>query len=151
MDSELFDAAVECLGIHPQAVKRNGEWVYRTEWQEGWNTAVIKLLHRTNQLRDWYIKLTTDQAKAFVELLREDVLFIKIDSNITCLLAMNDTFGYGEAYAEIVPFEALPLLLSIYREFGTSGLIAWVSMQTQYEPIAELRNDKYYAALKTLL
>lgn len=50
-NTPLWIKAVDELGIYPASVTVKGETITRTEFQNGWNEALIKLVHKINQYK----------------------------------------------------------------------------------------------------
>lgn len=151
MEDILFDAARDSLGVYPQATKRGDAWEYRTEWQEGWNAAIFKLLEQYAAIQSWCATLSPFLLSALVELLKADAMALNVGSDtVQCYLIMNDVWGYATADAEEVPTEELPHVAALWRMYGWDGLIAWAARQSGQEPIKERLTEGYRKAVLSL-
>lgn len=147
--SDLLYAAHETLGIYPQVrIFSDGTRTESTPWEEGWNAALIGLFERYHCLLLWIDTLPVAVVEAVRFLLAEDVLIIRInkDNAIWCQIYMNDTFDYATAEAEEVTPDQLPELAHLYRTYGYSGLVAWVSLRRNLLPLRERQTESYHAA-----
>ena len=62
------------------------------------------------------------------------------------LINLSDTFGYACADAErLAPGQAHEVR-AYYEEYGWSGVIAWVSVKRNQEPLEELKTPEYLKA-----
>ena len=66
-----------------------------------------------------------------------------------CVL-LNDTFAYATADAERVTDDQLDTLITVERQFGNSGVIAWAAQVRGSEPLEPYRTENYRAAREWL-
>lgn len=152
MKNMALDMSIDSIGIYPQATKRGDEWQYRTEWQEGWNAAVLALFQRHKWLTEWLTSLEPDALTAITELFEHDALFVWVNNGaVTCALNMNDTFGYATADCEEVPMEDVQTVARLWRDFGAAGMTAWAAVRRGDEPIEPRQTERYHAARKLLV
>ena len=61
----------------------------------------------------------------------------------------SDSFSYG-ADAEPVDETSVDLVTKMFKEFGTSGVLAWVSWRRGQEALKEVQTDVFNMALEEL-
>lgn len=152
--TELYDAALESLGIYPAArrIEGDAEWRYRTDWENGWNDAIIALLQNHKALFTWIKSLREYEADALLYLLQHDAIVLTLsrtEDKVNMFVPMNDVFGYAEADAE--PFKSVDTLTQLqvlHRKFGWDGLIAWAAFKRNEHPIPERCTQTYRDALR---
>ena len=66
-----------------------------------------------------------------------------------CVL-LNDTFAYATADAERVTDDQLDTLITVERQFGNDGVVAWAAQVRGSEPLEPYRTEKYRAAREWL-
>ena len=121
-------------GIYPECtVKANGEKKYRTLRQEGWNDCLMDYSKRLNKIMDRYYGKHT---KNLLFLYYTGAGWIMKDKFV---LNMNDTFSWGCADAEDVPFGKLQEVVDLYHRYGDSALTYWVAEQRGYDPDPEMK------------
>jgi hypothetical protein len=148
----LLHAATSGMGMYPSArIDADGTRHERTQWEEGWNAACSKLTDDWLTMDIWLDSLQADSRAQVVELLRADVLSVRVDNDVvTIWLVMNDTFDYACADGEYIPIDQLPTVLRMWVEYGHDGLTAWAARQRGEQPLRELLTDKYASAVATL-
>lgn len=68
----------------------------------------------------------------------------------TLVINCGDTFAYACADAEELPFDKIEEVKALYKQYGYSGLVAWIAKRRQCEPIREWQNEAYCAARAAL-
>jgi len=143
----LLDAAYESCGMYPKSI--NG--VDRTEWQTGWNDAIMAICTRRGALEKWFKDLGPIHKKAVMVLLKAGALhFSDRDGVGEMWLVMNDTFAYACADGETVPDKDLEEVMNAYNKFSHHGLTAWAARRRGIQPLVELQSDEYHKAMKWL-
>ena len=152
--SSIADAAIESvfmtLGIYPRSVTKGDVTTPRTEWQEGWNAAVGEVTNRYYHVVDFLS--THKNSNELLELIDNESMFIYFDEDeddeykLILTLNMNDTFMYACGDAEEFEDSDIPLISTMYNEFGHDGLTAWASMHRGCDPIDELNTQKFQEA-----
>jgi hypothetical protein len=148
----LKEAAYDDMGIYPAGTSypddRKEE---RTEWQNGWNAALIALSAKESQLEKWFSEIPERYQGCVEELLVDDVLRIDVrGDDINLYLLMNDTFEYACSDCEDVTFDDIDLIYSLWERFQHDGLTAWVAKKRGYEPIEPCRTSTYRVAMNVL-
>lgn len=150
LDSLLWEAAVDDMGIYPKAVIKDGVETPRTEWQDGWNAAVIEITKKHGQFTAWVKALTEAQRGWLHELLNSDGEPIHIgwsDDQVTLGLTCGDTFAYACADYESFTLEDLPEIHRLWTKHGYYGTVAWIARKRKTDPVKEYRyNSRYLAA-----
>lgn len=116
------------MGIYPKAVIEGGVEKKRTEWQDGWNAAVMKL---SGEIKTQLEKLEGGISDDLALLMITDVGWLEGDQ---FKLNMNDTFWFACADCEMVNKEDIPKVASLFRNFGYKGLTYWVAEKRGYDP-----------------
>lgn len=155
LDSLLWESAVDDMGIYPKSTIRGDVETPRTEWQDGWNAAVMKMTEKHGQFTGWARSLTDECATMLLELLDADDQAVylgtrEIDgqSTITLKILLNDTFSYACADAERFEVADLPEIHRLWKAHGYYGLVAWVARKRNEEPVKEVRLDHAYLKAK---
>lgn len=151
LDSLLWEAAVDDMGIYPRAVVRDGVETPRSEWQDGWNAAVIEITQKHGALTKWVEMLTDEQRGLIQGLLDSDVEPMSLglrDGAVVLHLTCGDTFAYACADAEPFGLDDLPEIDRLWKAHGYSGMVAWIAHKRQQEPVKEYRYDAGYLAAK---
>lgn len=151
LDSLLWEAAVDDMGIYPRAVVRAGVETLRTEWQDGWNAAVMDITNKHGKFSAWVESLTDDQRAHLRELLDSDGEPIYLgyrDDAVVLGVRCGDTFAYACADAESFTLDDLPEIHRLWKKHGYVGLVAWISQKRRTDPVKEYRYDSHYLAAK---
>jgi hypothetical protein len=116
------------VGIYPQSmVDEHGKRTERTEWQNGWNAAIIHISEETDKQFDIMSKgVNEDLALLTVA----DVGWLVGDE---FQLNMNDTFYYG-ADMESVSMEEVKEVARLFRTYGGRGIDYWVAEKRGCDP-----------------
>jgi hypothetical protein len=146
----FHEAAEDDMGIYPMATRHpDGREEKRTEWQDGWNAAVIGHTDKICKIGKWFDELPEHLQPIVEELIVGEALSLSIgDDGIQTYLRVNDTFYYACSDCEDVTLEDLPLIRVMWREYGYDGLVAWVAKKRNIEPVQEYRNSHYRRALE---
>lgn len=125
----LNEAAEDCMGIYPQSM--NGK--KRTEWQNGWNEAIIKLTKLKGTVHSWFITLSEEHQNIVGDLLIRDKLDVqfhkeKMHMYVNC----NDVFAWGCADAEDISLDELKR----YQQLSKTkwGDVKWVCIKRNEKP-----------------
>lgn len=151
LDSLLWEAAVDDMGIYPRAVIRDGVETPRSEWQDGWNAAVMDITKKHSKLVSWSKSLTDEQRAQLLELLDSDSEPIHIGYRgeaVTLTAGCSDTFMYACADSEPFEIAELPEVCRLWVAHGYYGVIAWIARKRRVEPVKEYRYDAGYLAAK---
>jgi hypothetical protein len=148
----FHEAAEDDMGIYPMATRHpDGREEKRTEWQDGWNAAVIGHTNKICKIHDWFDGLPEDIRPIAEELIVGEALSLSIDDDgIRPYLLINDTFEYACSDCEDVTLEDLLSIVFLWREFGYDGLIAWVAKKRNMAPVQEYSNGHYRKAMELL-
>lgn len=141
------------MGIYVQTVvAADGTRTERTEWQNGWNAALMSLAKTQRRIRDLFKILPEDVALLMLELLDSYMLEINVheDKPIIFYLNMNDTFGYSCADAEEVIVSEIPEVHRLWKKYGHHGLTAWSAIKRNVDPIDECKTKQYALAVKEI-
>jgi hypothetical protein len=148
IEKELVWVARNGLGIYPAAV---GD-VPRTEWQDGWNKAVMRMVEYVGIIHEWYKTITEEQAAALVKLLKAHVLFFTMwGGKVEYFVNLNDTFDYASADGEDVTVEEFTFLVDLYEKFGHHGITAWAALRRVDVPIKERMTEEYHNAVRYIM
>ncbi len=123
------------FGIYPQSTS---EWnsktnkiineKKRTEWQDGWNAAVMKLSEKLWGLEEKIGAISDDLALLMIA----DVGWLD-DGKL--MLNMNDTFYYAADCEEVeVTEENIKEIARLFTMYGVSGIDYWVAEKRGYDP-----------------
>jgi len=153
LDSLLWEAAVDDMGIYPRAVLRGTVEELRTEWQDGWNAAVTEITEKHGQLTTWAKALTEEQLAQVTELLNADGEPVHLGirdkgGGVVLLMNCGDTFMYACADAERFDLADLPEIHRLWKKHGYCGQVAWIARKRNAEPVKEYRYDSRYIAAK---
>ena len=147
----LLYKAHEDMGMYPQATTSGGITTKRTEWQNGWNEALMKLTTKWCKLNDWYSSLSDNVKPVISALLYQDILMLCVrDEEVKIGISMSDTFMYACADAEEADIAELPLISQLYEKYGWDGLVAWSARKRKDTPIEERITAGYIQARKFL-
>ena len=148
----LLHAAHSGMGIYPAArIEADGVRHERTQWEDGWNAACCELTNNWISASAWLDSLPAEQQAQVIELLRAEVLGLRITGkDVRLWVVMNDTFGYACADGEDVPLDQLSSVSRMWSEHGHDGLTAWAARQRGEQPLRELLTDKYATAVAAL-
>lgn len=148
----LTDLAIDSLGIYPQSwTDEKGVTTKRTDWQDGWNKAIIEIRNRAILFDKWFNELPI--LSSMVEELissEDEVIRLRIDedNNITMWILMNDTFDYACADGEDVTLQEIELVYKSWKKFGWDGVTAFVSNKRGELPLQQLQSEKFHEAIK---
>lgn len=151
LDSLFWENALDDLGIYPAAVIRDGIEIKRTEWQSGYNAAVIELTERHATFTAWAAALTPEDRALVTQLLDSDGEPLRLacrDKTVTFSIQCNDTFMYACGDAEDCTLADLPEIARLWKAHGWSGLVAWIARKRNMEPVKEFRVDPRYLRAK---
>ena len=149
----LNELAIDSMGIYPQAnIDENNVKTERTEWQSGWNAAIIKIRERICAFDKWFTELPADASSMIGEMLPEEIirLYLNKDETITMWILMNDTFYFACADGEDITMEEIPLLYQMWKQFDWYGLVAIVSKKRKQLPLKEVQTEEFQKALEYL-
>lgn len=117
------------MGIYPQSIVNEKDIrTERTEWQNCWNNAVIKIGEKISNGLDSLEEISDDLALLMIANVGwsvEDGIF---------RLNMNDTFYYGSD-SEDVSIEEIPEVAKLFTIYGYKGLTYWVSKKRNEKPM----------------
>jgi hypothetical protein len=151
LDSLLWEAAVDDMGIYPKSTIRAGVETHRTEWQDGWNAALMEVTKRHGEFTSWVKTLTAEQIAQIREMLDADGEPIALhygETGVSLSLFCSDTFMYACADGEDFALADLPEIHRLWKAHGYLGTIAWVARKRQAEPVKEYRYDAGYLKAK---
>lgn len=126
----LRDASDDGLGIYPQSI--NG--VKRSEYQEGWNDAVMEFTRTQYKLRDWYDTIEEPSRTILGELLVEEKIHMMLQPNgdVELYANCNDLFVWGCADLEELSLDQLEEFAGYAEnEWGTDK---WICIQRNVKP-----------------
>lgn len=75
----LMSMASEQIGVYPQSMKKNGVETKRTEWQDGWNAAVIAIVEAQEKIEEYINLLSETDADKLICLSEKSIIFFNID------------------------------------------------------------------------
>lgn len=151
LNSLLWEAAVDDMGIYPRAVVRDGVETPRTEWQDGWNAAVVAVSEKYEKLLTWVRALEPEQSEQLRKLLDSDgepVHLRVTDGNVELRVLCGDTFAYACSDSESFELAELPEIHRLWDAHGYSGMTAWIARKRQMEPVKEWRQTAGYLKAK---
>lgn len=119
--SELNDIGL-IIGIYPRAFV--GKYEKRSEFQEGWNAAVMDITDKVEKILEKH--RTTEISEGLKFLVAADVGWLD-DGKF--YLNMNDTWAWACADNELVPEDKISEVAGLFRKYGRMGLLYWVSKQ----------------------
>ena len=149
----LAEKAQDDMGIYPAAIK-GGPNAYdkRSDWQEGWNAAVMAYTNKLVAYEEFMNSLSNEQRQALESLLFDESLMLdEHDGKVILYLNVNDTFYYA-ADAEDVQLDDLPTLAYLFEHYDWQGLVAWVAKKRDMDPLEGkfTKTDEYYKAIEYL-
>lgn len=134
IDYSLLRTAIDSMGIYPQSI--NG--VERTEWQDGWNSALIRIEERHEAFVSWYQSLPEATRSMYKELLTSDSTFhldVKKDGQVCMLYNTSDLFAWGYSCADIIEDDAhLAKIYDAWKKKGHLGVLAWQCKHENQKP-----------------
>lgn len=154
LDNALNYAAQCSMGIYPQCVVAADETrTERTEWQNGWNAAIMAEVKNHRRIKCLFKLLYDDVKIAALELLESHMLEISVsdDEPIVMYLNMNDTFGYACADSEEVTLSEIPEVYRLWKKYGHHGLTAWSAVKRNVDPIDECKSEQYTLEMKEIM
>ena len=148
-----YEVALDSMGIYPQSITKNKKTKHRTDWQNGWNAAIMGLITKAGTLIDWFEKLT-DGEQAIIDYFIDelDILMFRVekDGKIKINMIVNDTFGYSCADAEPMSVYQLFKMHGVIKdnqELASEICIAYTAkMRGDMEVIKERQTDSYAVA-----
>jgi hypothetical protein len=151
LDSLFWEMAHDDMGIYPQAVIRGDVREERTEWQNGWNAAVMEMTTKHGKLTRWATTLTPEQRELLERMLDSDgePMSLQVrDDNVRLVLGCGDTFAYACADAESFTLDEMPEVFRLWKAHGYYGVVAWIAKKRGVEPVKEYRYDASYLKAK---
>ena len=154
IDGRIYEKAHDDLGIYPQTnTDDKGSFIPRTEWQNGWNDAVMEHTRNAILYYKFMETLTEEHRVALENLLLDDVIYLHKgkEDKVYLWLNVNDIFYLAADMEDVLP-EDLPLLASLQERYGFGGILAWVAKKRNMEPIAfKYKKTNNYIAAETEL
>lgn len=128
MNEELFDTAIMTMGFFPQSYQENGRWVTRSDYQNGWNAALIALFEEYQFIKDWYCGQSAASQAAILDMFRNDSAWAGKTARGECVLVlnMNDVFVSAADYQEVIQ-EQIPYIVWLWNTYSYTGLVVWVA------------------------
>jgi len=116
-------------GIYPQSrTDDNGKTTKRTEWEVGWNAAI---LHISKEIFKQFDIMSKGIDEDLALLLLADVGWFR---GKDLMLNMNDTFHYACADCEIVESFEFKEVARLFKTYGGRGIDYWVAQKRGYNP-----------------
>jgi hypothetical protein len=147
----LNELAIDSMGIYPQAtIDENNVRTERTEWQNGWNAAIIEFRQRACIFEKWFSELPEDVSAMIGEMLPDETIRLSLDKdkNVKMWVLMNDTFYFACADGEDITMEEIPLLYQVWKKFSWYGLVAIVSKKRKHLPLQAVQTEEFHEAMK---
>lgn len=156
----LYEKAHD-IGIYPQSTtNEKGKTKKRTEWQDGWNAAVMRMSWTLCIYIEWFKKLP-EPTKTYVgELLANDAINLHIENTkdlweddmpktmtpeIKLWVNCNDEFIWGCADGEDLPMEKVEEYYQMWvkdkSSSHTSNSMLWVCRQRKMKPQKPIVDD----------
>lgn len=156
LNSLLWEAAHDDMGIYPAgSYQKYGTpeqtFTPRTEWENGWNAAVMEMTEKHGKLSGWAESLTPEQQRQLVQLLDSDDEPVHLsvrDDAVRLVLSCGDTFAYACADAERFTLDELPEVARLWEAHGYYGVVAWIARKRKQEPVKEYRYAPRYVKAK---
>jgi len=149
----LNELAIDSMGIYPQAtIDENNVRTERTEWQNGWNAAIIEFRQRSCIFEKWFSELPEDISAMIGEMLPDETIRLSLDKdkNVKMWVLMNDTFYFACADGEDITMEEIPVLYQMWKKFSWYGLVAIVSKKRKHLPLQAVQTEEFDKALAYL-
>lgn len=152
IDALLLNAFLDSQGIYPQTIiDKDGNRKERTTWQDGWNACHIQIRNNVCVYDKWLENLSPQEQEDCTELLVQDIIKLSVRNNLVQIwLLMNDIFEFACADGEDISPNDFGNILAIYRRYGWDGLVAWVVIKRNTQPLNELITIEYLAAFKEI-
>ena len=116
-------------GIYPQSMTdKDGKNTKRTEWQDGWNAAI---LHISKEIFKQFDIMSKGVDEDLALLLLADVGWLR---GKDLMLNMNDTFHYACSDSEIVESFEFKEVARLFKTYGGKGIDYWVAKKRGYDP-----------------
>ena len=118
IEAALNELAIDSMGIYPQAnIDENNIRTERTEWQNGWNAAIMEFRKRVCAFEEWFSKLPENVSSMIGEMLLDETIRLHLDKykNVTMWVLMNDTFYFACADGEDITLEEIPVLYQMWK------------------------------------
>lgn len=151
LDSLIWEASVDDVGIYPRAIIRDGVETLRTEWQDGWNACVTAITDKHGVFTVWAEALSEEQRAMILKLMNDDgepVTLLFRDGTVHLTLTCGDTFAYACADAEFFTLDELPEIARLWKAHGYYGTVAWIARKRGAEPVKEYRYAAGYLKAK---
>jgi len=71
----FYETALDSIGIYPKSTTKGDVTTERTEWQEGWNACVSKIIDKVEAFEKWFYSLEENQRTLLDRV--EDYLYVK--------------------------------------------------------------------------
>ena len=126
LELAIKEAADDALGIYPKSFRGKD----RTEWQEGWNAAVIKLSQNESKITDWITKLNNPIVEQL--LIDEAIILYLTNDDIEIHMNCNDVFMWACSDMEEVTFDELENFAEMSKT--PWGAIKWVCIKRNEKP-----------------
>jgi hypothetical protein len=130
LELKALEIATENMGIYPKAVTNNGVTKKRTEWQDGWNEAVISLTRKAGDIKR-YIDALPEDVKDFII---QGKIRISDNDGISMYINCNDLFYWACADEEEFTLDDLNDLKKAYLESPENGDILWACRKRGMRP-----------------
>jgi hypothetical protein len=122
----FLSSVVESMGIYPAAVIEGGKETKRTEWQDGWNAALMSINKKEIKAEEWFRSLGDDIKEMVLFLFERNALYLDVGDEIGLYVLCNDFF-YPAADGEDVTIEDIPELYRLVSEYGDWGELVYAS------------------------
>lgn len=148
LDDMCKSLALESIGIHPKSIAGLNGYEKRSDWQNGWNEAILKVHENATNISKHFKEFSKENREKLISLLDSDA-WIEVDDagKVHLELNMNDTFAYASADLEEFEEKDIAEIYDLRERYGFDGVTAWASHKRGDKPIESYRTDKFKKAM----
>jgi hypothetical protein len=138
----LLEATAD-VGIYPASVQEGNVVTLRTEWQNGWNAALMAITEQWVRANAWWKTLTPSQQARLTALFDDDVLSVHIPEGGPVELGVicNDVFAWGFADLEPLTLDEVSQLHVFWVRDPKWGPTQWCIWHRDQPPQKAVERD----------
>jgi hypothetical protein len=127
----FYETALDSIGGYPKSTTKDGIITERTEWQEGWNACLSKIIDNTIAFEKWFYALEDNQRTLLEKV--EDYRYLALkDGEVKCFINCNDFFWW--ACGDFEDLDDWNLLEQSLNDAGDDGCLLYCARKRKMRP-----------------